>query len=68
MIDKAAGVVIQSDNPEFATDFIPVDDIIEIWEARALVSRSISRKASDVIFELNTLKSRFENLTSKKPA
>lgn len=68
VIDKAAGVVIQSDNPEFATDFIPVDDIMEIWEAKALVSRSISRKPSDVIFELNTLKSRFEHLTSKKPA
>ncbi len=68
VIDKAAGIVIQSDNPEFATDFIPVEDILEIWEARALVSRSISRKPSDVIFELNTLKSRFENLTNKKPA
>jgi transcriptional regulator with XRE-family HTH domain len=68
VIDKAAGIVIQSDNPEFATDFIPVDDILEIWEARALVSKSISRKPSDVIFELNTLKSRFEHLTSKKPA
>jgi transcriptional regulator with XRE-family HTH domain len=68
VIDKAAGIVIQSDNPEFATDFIPVEDILEIWEARALVSKSISRKPSDVIFELNTLKSRFEHLTSKKPA
>lgn len=68
VIDKAAGIVIQSDNPEFATDFIPVEDIMEIWEAKALVSRSISRKPSDVIFELNTLKSRFEHLTSKKPA
>lgn len=68
VIDKAAGVVIQSDNPEFATDFIPVDEIMEIWEAKALVSRSISRKPSDVIFELNTLKSRFEHLTNKKPA
>ncbi|MDO1447810.1 LexA family transcriptional regulator [Rhodocytophaga aerolata] len=68
VIDKAAGIVIQSDNPEFATDFIPVEDILEIWEARALVSKSVSRKPSDVIFELNTLKSRFEHLTSKKPA
>jgi transcriptional regulator with XRE-family HTH domain len=68
MIDKAAGIVIQSDNPEFATDFIPVDEIIEIWEARALISRSLSRKPSDVIFELNTLKSRFEHLNNKKPA
>lgn len=68
VIDKAAGILIQSDNPEFATDFIPVEQILEIWEAKALISRSISRKPSDVIFELNSLKSRFETLTSKKPA
>lgn len=68
VIDKAAGILIQSDNPEFATDFIPVEQIVEIWEAKALISRSLSRKPSDVIIELNTLKSRFENLTSKRPA
>jgi transcriptional regulator with XRE-family HTH domain len=68
VIDKAAGILIQSDNPEFATDFIPVEQILEIWEAKALISRSFSRKPSDVIFELNSLKSRFETLTSKKPA
>ncbi len=68
VIDKAAGILIQSDNPEFATDFIPVEQIMEIWEAKALISRSISRKPSDVIFELNSLKSRFETLTNKRPA
>jgi phage repressor protein C with HTH and peptisase S24 domain len=68
MIDRASGILITSDNPQFAPDFISAEKIYEVWKACALVSKSFSRKPSDVISELNSLKNKFEELsiTNKK--
>lgn len=66
MIDRASGILITSDNPQYAPDFIAAEKIYEVWKACALVSKSFSRKPSDVISELNSLKSKFEELYSSK--
>jgi len=44
LIDKSGGVVIVSDNPQFIPDFLHADQILEIWEAKAVISRSLERK------------------------
>ncbi len=45
LIDKSGGVVIISDNAQFTPDFLHADQILEIWEARATISRSLERKS-----------------------
>jgi transcriptional regulator with XRE-family HTH domain len=60
MIDKASGILIKSDNPQYAPDFISAEKICEIWKAKALIAKTISRKPSDVINELANLKNRYE--------
>jgi phage repressor protein C with HTH and peptisase S24 domain len=44
LIDRAGGVVILSDNPQFAPDFLHADQIMEIWEVKAIISRSLEKK------------------------
>jgi len=44
LIDKSGGIVIISDNPQFAPDFLHADQVLEIWEVRAIISRSLERK------------------------
>jgi len=64
MLDKARGVMILSDNPLFEPDFVPVTDILEVWEAKAYISRNLSRKTGDVLQELNAIKLKIEQLNS----
>lgn len=44
IIDKATGVVILSDNPLFTPDFLHADQILEIWEVKAIISRSLDKR------------------------
>ncbi len=44
IIDKATGVVILSDNPLFVPDFLHADQILEIWEVKAIISRSLDKR------------------------
>ncbi len=64
MLDKARGVMILSDNPVFEPDFVPVTDLLEVWEVKAYISRNLSRKTGDVLQQLNAIKSKIEKLHS----
>ncbi len=64
MLDKARGVMILSDNPVFEPDFVPVTDLVEVWEVKAYISRNLSRKTGDVLQELNAIKSKIEKMHS----
>lgn len=44
IVDKAGGIVILSDNPQFAPDFLHADQILEIWEVKAVISRSLEKR------------------------
>jgi hypothetical protein len=41
-----------------------VNDLLEIWEVRAYISRNLTRKTGDVLQELNAIKSKIEKLRS----
>jgi hypothetical protein len=56
--------MIISDNPVFDPDFVPVTDLLEIWEVKAYISRNLTRKTGDVLQELNAIKSTIEKLRS----
>ncbi len=62
MLEKAAGIMILSDNPQFQPDFIPAEDIREIWEAKALISQDLSRKPGDMLQELNNLRIKIDQM------
>ncbi len=62
MLEKAAGIMILSDNPQYQPDFIPAEDIREIWEAKALISRDLSRKPGDMLQELNNLRIKIDQM------
>jgi hypothetical protein len=64
MLDKARGIMILSDNPVFEPDFVPVTDLLEVWEVKAYISRNLSRKTGDVLQQLNAIKSKIEKLHS----
>ena len=64
MLDKARGIMILSDNPVFQPDFVPVTDLLEVWEVKAYISRNLSRKTGDVLEQLNAIKSKIEKLHS----
>lgn len=49
LLDKSGGVVIVSDNPQFNPDFLHSDQIMEIWEVRATISRNLDRKKLNYI-------------------
>lgn len=44
LIDKSGGIVIISDNPQFTPDFLHADQVLEIWEVKAMISRALDRK------------------------
>jgi transcriptional regulator with XRE-family HTH domain len=46
IVDKAGGIVILSDNPQFSPDFLHADQIMEIWEVKAVISRSLEKRKS----------------------
>jgi transcriptional regulator with XRE-family HTH domain len=63
MIEKAAGIVILSDNPQYTPDFIPIDQVSEIWEAKSLLTNSFARRPSGMLQqEIHALRSIIDNL------